>query len=192
MPMSWKHLLPSDYRRMPWKNGRGVTTELAVERCENGEAFLWRISIATVGEDGPFSRFPGCDRWIVPLEGAGMILTSDGRPVRVEPRTVHVFSGDEETHCRLVSGTIRDFNVIVVRSAFTADVRLIEGDEVLTAGDHEQIFLYCMEGELALDGSGRPTLRAGESAQGGRMTSDLTIHCSGVAVLVRLARTEPQ
>ncbi len=40
------------------------------------DEFLWRVSIADVERDGPFSRFPGIDRTIVLLEGAGMRLRS--------------------------------------------------------------------------------------------------------------------
>ena len=56
-------LTASSYRRMPWKNGGGETVEIAVS--PEGAAlseFDWRISMATVATDGPFSIFPGIDR----------------------------------------------------------------------------------------------------------------------------------
>ena len=52
-----------DYRVMPWKNGGGTTTEVAVSPEGAGlDHFDWRISMARVEQDGPFSTFPGIDR----------------------------------------------------------------------------------------------------------------------------------
>ncbi len=70
-------LTPADFHPMPWKNGAGRTTEIAVyPPGASLDAFLWRVSIADVERDGPFSRFPGIDRTIVLLEGGGMRLRS--------------------------------------------------------------------------------------------------------------------
>ena len=54
-------LTPNDYRSMPWKNGAGRTTEIAVHPAGAAlDAFAWRVSIADIERDGPFSRFPAC------------------------------------------------------------------------------------------------------------------------------------
>src|SRR4029453_7140835 len=64
-------LTPNDYRSRPWKNGAGRTTEIAVHPAGAGlDAFAWRVSIASVERNGPFSAFPGIDRTIVLLDGA--------------------------------------------------------------------------------------------------------------------------
>ncbi len=77
-------LSPADYRRMPWKNGGGHTTEIAAFPAGAGLAsFVWRVSIADVLQDGPFSPFPGIDRTLVLLEGEGMRLSGDGRADRI-------------------------------------------------------------------------------------------------------------
>ena len=63
------------YRRMPWKNGGGETTEIAVSpQNASLEAFDWRVSMARVESDGPFSAFPGIDRTLAVLEGQGIEL----------------------------------------------------------------------------------------------------------------------
>src|SRR3954453_19828990 len=75
------HLRMSDYRVMPWKNGGGSTTELAIfpnDSTVSGDRFLWRVSIADVIVDGPFSRFAGYDRHIMMIEGSGMFLDVEG------------------------------------------------------------------------------------------------------------------
>ncbi|WP_211107312.1 HutD/Ves family protein [Azospirillum thermophilum] len=105
---------PAGYRRMPWKNGGGTTTELALADLpgEPGR-FLWRVSIADVAQAGPFSAFAGYERLIAVVEGAGMVLTVDGTPVTVRlGAPAFRFSGDAAVECRLTGGPIRDFNLI--------------------------------------------------------------------------------
>jgi len=107
----------SDYQRMPWKNGGGTTTEIWKALSPAGE-MLWRLSIADVASDGPFSEFPGVDRWIMVIEGKGMELDIDGMGKR---RLDHAFNplyfpGYAKTNCRLIDGPIRDFNFMIARS----------------------------------------------------------------------------
>ncbi|HXZ10527.1 MAG TPA: HutD family protein, partial [Paraburkholderia sp.] len=59
----------------PWKNGGGVTREVAAYPQGAGlDTFVWRVSVADVSQPGPFSRFAGIDRTLVLLSGAGMLL----------------------------------------------------------------------------------------------------------------------
>ena len=120
--MSLRVLRPADYKRMPWKNGGGMTTELAVH--PSGGAYDWRISIADIESNGPFSTFEGYDRFIALLEGVGMELRFDeGEPVRLERRLQFVkFAGEQRTEGVLVSGKVRDFNVIYKRDAVRVEV----------------------------------------------------------------------
>ncbi|MEP6484367.1 MAG: HutD family protein [Rudaea sp.] len=124
--MSWRVLHPADYRRMPWKNGGGWTTELAVYPSEQNsdDSYDWRISIAEIETNGPFSTFPGYDRAIALLEGIGMELRfDDAEPVRLERRLHFVrFAGETKTDSVLISGAVRDFNVIFKRETVSADV----------------------------------------------------------------------
>jgi len=120
-------LRAADYRRMRWKNGGGWTTELAAQPPAGDDAaaaFDWRISIADIESDGAFSTFAGCDRWIALLEGIGMELTIDAAdPVRLDQRLRFTrFAGEAQTRGRLLAGPVRDFNVIVRRDAFHAEV----------------------------------------------------------------------
>ena len=120
--MSLRVLRPADYKRMPWKNGGGMTTELAVH--PSGDAYDWRISIADIESSGPFSTFDGYDRFIALLEGVGMELRfDDAEPVRLERRLHFVkFAGEQRTQGVLLSGKVRDFNVIYKRDAVRVEV----------------------------------------------------------------------
>jgi len=149
-------LRASDYRRMPWRNGGGTTTEIAIMpegAALSGERFLYRISIAEVASDGPFSRFEGYDRHIMLLEGDGMTIdcgahgTIDLR-TRLVPRS---FSGDWDVAGELVGGAVRDFNVIVDRARASASLvaREVVGPETLAVGAGERCIVYVLSGALA-------------------------------------------
>ena len=131
-------LTPNDYRSMPWKNGAGRTTEIAVHPPGAAlDAFAWRVSIADVEQDGPFSRFPGIDRTIVLLGGSGMRLRGTGmgpkgtvRETELSTRFVaHDFSGDDAIDCTLLAGPCRDFNAMFRRSRARGRVAVVRDSE---------------------------------------------------------------
>ena len=109
-------LRSGDYQRMPWKNGGGTTTEIWKQVSPSGE-MLWRLSVADVASDGPFSLFPGIDRWIMVIEGKGMTLDIEGTGSRRLDRPFDplLFPGDARTGCQLIDGPIRDFNFMIAR-----------------------------------------------------------------------------
>lgn len=104
-------LTNTDYLRMPWRNGGGTTTEI-VKGPEEGGRFLYRVSIADVTSDGPFSRFVGYDRHIMLIEGRGMRLGDHA----LAPLVPYSFSGDADVSGTLTDGPVRDFNLIVDRA----------------------------------------------------------------------------
>src|SRR5690349_15258414 len=97
---SLRLLRPADYRVMPWKNGLGTTTEIAVDPPGVGlDAFTWRISIADLQVSGPFSTFPGHDRVLVQIEGEPMTLSHEGGVgQRLRLLSPHRFAGELATH----------------------------------------------------------------------------------------------
>ena len=123
-------LKPNDYRSMPWKNGGGETTEIAAHPPAAAlDGFTWRVSIARVDRDGPFSLFPGIDRTIVLLEGPGMRLTGGGGDTTLRtPFEPHSFAGDEVLDCALVAGSIRDFNAMFRRDRAHGTVVVVRGN----------------------------------------------------------------
>jgi environmental stress-induced protein Ves len=119
-----------DHKRMPWKNGKGETVEIAVSPPAPGatvDNFDWRISMATVAEDGPFSVFGGIDRTLSVLTGEGITLSVAGHaPTTLRRETPpYGFPADRETSATLVSGPITDLNVMSRRGAFTHAVERV-------------------------------------------------------------------
>ncbi len=108
----------------PWKNGGGVTTDVAVHPPLAGlDDFLWRVSIAEVRSNGPFSRFPGIDRTLAVLDGAMRLAIGDREPVMLAADSDPiVFSGDAPADAVLIGGPLTDLNVMTRRGVFDARV----------------------------------------------------------------------
>jgi environmental stress-induced protein Ves len=124
-----------EYRRMPWKNGRGETTEIAA--CPEGaglEDFDWRVSTARVARNGPSSSFPGVDRTLIVLDGAGLRLDIAGRhPVELTAASPPLsFLADLPTAAALADGPVLDLNVMTRR-----DVAEHAVDRLAVAGGRE-------------------------------------------------------
>ncbi len=144
------------HRRMPWKNGGGETVEIAVSPEGAGLAdFDWRVSMATVATDGPFSVFPGIDRTLSILDGEGMTLFIEGRaPERLtQPSEPLSFPADAPTSATLIDGTITDLNVMTRRGRFTHLVRrfAIDGNGEV-AFESGTILVLCHRGNAEIDG----------------------------------------
>jgi environmental stress-induced protein Ves len=125
----------SGYRRVRWKNDGGWTTEIAREPDDPARDFAWRVSIADIESDGPFSSFPGVARELMLLAGNGIELDiDDAPPLRLTERFQRVrFEGESRVECRLLAGPTRDFNVMTGRDAARAEVmgRPLVGSMVL-------------------------------------------------------------
>ena len=118
-------LRAADRIATPWKNGGGVTREIAVSPPGAGPgAFEWRISLAEIATDGPFSTFPGVDRVLTVIEGQGLMLDVDGRLLAMDAASPPLaFAGEVEVSARLTDGPIRDLNLMVRRGVWRARTR---------------------------------------------------------------------
>ena len=127
-------LRAGDHRRMPWKNGGGETTEIAAFPADASlDTFQWRVSMARVASDGAFSLFPGIDRTLTVLDGAGLqvrVGASEPHALRLGDRPF-AFPGDVDTHATLIDGAITDLNVMTRRGSWAHAVRAIRiGGEI--------------------------------------------------------------
>ena len=134
-----RHLTQADYTRQPWKNGKGTTIELA--RAEVDGALLWRLSMATVAEDGPFSLFPGIERNLTVLSGPGFHLSGPGIALDCRPLQPVAFPGDAPvTASGTASGPSDDFNVMTARNLPLPRVTLHHGPAMIAAGGLTALF----------------------------------------------------
>lgn len=149
----------ADLVATPWKNGGGVTREIAAYPQGAGlDAFVWRVSIADVAQAGPFSRFAGIDRTLVLLSGAGMLLDeaqgAGGTHTHTLTQALDIarFAGEVAIDARLVDGATRDFNLMVRRGAATGEVEVWRGDDDSAAQPHnlsaDAVLLFCAAGSI--------------------------------------------
>ena len=125
-------LRAADRVATPWKNGGGVTREVAAWPPGVGlDDFDWRVSLADVAADGPFSTFPGVDRILTVIAGESLVLEVDGQSMRLEPGAPFAFPGEASVAARLTAGPVRDLNVMVRRAAWAARVEPWRGDRIV-------------------------------------------------------------
>jgi len=119
--MSWHVVHLADVAATQWRNGGGLTRELASGPA--GANWQWRLSVAEVAADGPFSRFEGVTRWFAVLQGAGVVLRVHTAGDNTAPGTnLHhltaqdaplCFDGAAATDCQLIDGPTQDFNLML-------------------------------------------------------------------------------
>ncbi|MEL4429136.1 HutD family protein [Shewanella mangrovisoli] len=117
-----------------WKNGGGSTKQLLIwPKGANLSNFDFRISIATISSDGPFSLFHGIDRQLCILEGEGVKLKIKGNDLGQSEEIIlrpndppFCFSGETQIESKLLDNQILDFNVMTRRGNYTARIERIK------------------------------------------------------------------
>ena len=160
--MSIEVITPAQWQTQRWQNGGGITHQLCRQDDENG--LLWRLSIAEVASDGPFSRFDNIDRIIMLLTGAGFSLhgVGDNPQVLETPLMPFTFAGETPIHCTLLNGALRDFNLMTRRGALQAQLQVLTiGSAIQTLLLSTQTLVYIASGSVnAVLGAKRLTLEA--------------------------------
>jgi environmental stress-induced protein Ves len=151
----------------PWKNGGGFTREIAVMPPGAGlAAFTWRVSIAEIAQDGPFSAFPGIDRQILLLSGAGARLYAETEKIDHllnEPLVPFAFAGEAAITASLLDGPSQDLNVMTRRGVVRAEVEVARsslGGLYVDACDG--LVLLAARGSWRTDGPSSVNLTTGE------------------------------
>lgn len=125
----------TDRVALPWKNGGGVTREVAAFPPGAGmEDFDWRISIADVAASGRFSRFDGIDRTLAIIEGR-LELAFDGQPGSITLSAAsgpHAFPGDIGCFGTPKDGEVIDLNLMVRRGRWTGTIERIAAPKTIS------------------------------------------------------------
>jgi environmental stress-induced protein Ves len=199
-------VLPAhEYRRIRWRNGLGWTREIL--RCrlgdgagaphgadQDGDDWDWRLSIAEIERDAPFSTFPGIERELVLLSGNGLRLRfDDGECTALDPPHGRArFAGERAVTGELVDGPTHDFNLMWRRDRVEATLwhRPLVGPMILFAepGTAWAVHLFAGQAQFA-DDSGLPSLAAGDTAvlQAGETRLRHVLDGGGEALLVRIS-----
>lgn len=150
----------ADLPAVPWKNGGGVTREIVCQPPGAGmDSFDWRVSIAHIASDGPFSAFPGIDRVITLLSGGGVHLSSADGQVNHRlgsPLAPFAFAGEAAIHARLLEGDCHDFNVMTRRAVCSASLQVLRSACDWQASS--QGLFMAVQGNWQLEGAGTQML----------------------------------
>lgn len=130
----------ADYLTRPWRNGGGISHEIAW-----GENEDWRLGLAEIDRDGPFSDYSGFDRTLTVVRGEGLSLNAD-----LLSQAPYASRGEEAVQAKVASGPVLVLNAITRRGRFVHEVRRLP-----------------VHGHLSLTGTSFVTSLAGDLAVGG-------------------------
>jgi environmental stress-induced protein Ves len=167
------------YREVPWKNGGGLSYEIAADD-------LWRVAIAMIERDGPFSDYRGWDRTIVALDGGRVTLDMTGASIELQPAQPFEFRGEESVDARIEGGPARDLNVMTAREAYLHDVDVVSGKVRFVLDDDEFAFVYAIDSVVDMGGD---TCEPGDTIVVDEPQS-FTIQTSGRAAVIRITELD--
>ncbi|HWS76915.1 MAG TPA: HutD family protein [Thermomonas sp.] len=186
---------------MPWKNGAGWTSEiLKVHAGDDRDTndWAWRLSIAEIDADAPFSAFPGVERELVLLSGNGLRLRFDdgGSHALLPPHDKLRFAGERPAFGELIDGPTRDFNLMWKRDAVDAQLwhRPLAGTVVLFVEPGETWAIHQLAGQARFaDDSGLGEVGLGDTAilVAGETRQRFVLDGGGEVLVVRVRALDP-
>ncbi len=141
--MSWQMLPLEDVVPTPWRNRAGVTRELLA--WPTPQDWDWRISVAEVDKNGPFSRFQGVRRWFAVLGGAGVRLRLGEQTHKLTAKSPPLcFDGDQACTCELIDGPTEDFNLMLKNGRASGLVVRVSGalNTQVAAGSRVAVYAW--------------------------------------------------
>jgi environmental stress-induced protein Ves len=194
MPAGSRVIPAVDYRRTRWANGAGWTREIHAEPASQGDGWDWRLSVAEVNEPAAFSVFPGVDRELVLLSGAGLRLDfDDSESVDLAPpHGRHRFAGERPLTGVPMGGPTQDFNLMWRRDRIAAELwhRPLVGAMVVFAEPRACWAVHLLAGHARFaDGSGLPDMAQGDTAllAAGATRLRHVLDGGGEALVIRLS-----
>jgi uncharacterized protein len=150
--VTWQLVRLADATPSPWRNGGGVTREIAAWPCAGD--WIWRISVAEVVASGPFSRFQGVQRWFAVLDGQGVRLKlHDTEHQLTCASPAFQFDGELAVDCELRGDPTQDLNLMVRRDRAQGRMERIAGVQSLQAGAGTVLAVYAANGPARITGA---------------------------------------
>lgn len=142
----------SSFKTVPWKNGKGETTELAINPTGTLDNFQWRLSIASVIENGVFSDFSGYMRNLVLIEGDSITLIHDDSKIDKLTKILDfaTFYGGCQTLGKLTNGAIKDFNIITSNTSCETRVQTFIAQTKQSISFNGLVFAFSLSNSIEL------------------------------------------
>lgn len=166
----------------PWKNGSGITREIASVSDDRG--LLWRLSLAEIERHGPFSVFAGRDRILTIVAGGGLVLEMPERSQRLDRMLPFRFSGTTPVTAHLSADQVRALNLIYRPDDLTAAVHPLHGGTrwAIRVKPGEAVAIFTVSGGATLNGA---ELEPGDTVLDA--AGDLDVPPGAEAVIISIA-----
>lgn len=121
-------LPPESFRSKPWKNGGGITLDIADATAPGAdpsgwEGMVWRLGRTAIVQPGPFSDLTGYERLQAVIVGSGLVLEGPSGAIDLRrPFTPVRYDGGLPLASRLENGPVEVVNLIVDRALCSADL----------------------------------------------------------------------
>jgi len=149
----------TQFKTVPWKNGLGHTTELAINDGGNLDGFDWRLSIASVVSNGEFSNFSGYQRNLVLIEGSGLTLDHQNGDIDslINLLDIARFNGGCKTIGTLSNDAIKDFNIITNEETVNVEVACYREQQhlVIKPTKTRFCFAYSLTDDICIEGANK-------------------------------------
>ncbi|KRE15695.1 hypothetical protein ASE63_15700 [Bosea sp. Root381] len=134
-------LRPEQFRSKPWKNGGGVTLDIA-DAVRPGadpgswDGMIWRLGRTAIVEPGPFSDLSGYERLQAVVVGRGLVLKGpDGEIDLRQPFRPVRYDGGIPLVSQLENGPVEVVNLIADRALCDIDLSApVVGEALAPAG----------------------------------------------------------
>ncbi|MEN3377650.1 MAG: uncharacterized protein V7604_3005 [Hyphomicrobiales bacterium] len=193
--MDITRLDPAAYRRTPWKNGGGITIDIADAYAPGAapgswSGMLWRLGRTRIVEPGPFSDLSGYDRILTVIDGRGLVLEiAGGQALDVrEPFRPVRFAGEDRITSRLEAGPVAVLNLMSDRR-HAIDVVMLSGQDT-RALDAAINIVYAIEDSEVVIGDRAFTLMTDEALRSDQ-SGELTMRRGRVALSTISSRSAP-
>ncbi|MBD1544249.1 HutD family protein [Arthrobacter sp. IA7] len=168
----------ADLKPQPWRNGGGVSRELASHRggasagaassgatSSDDGAWDWRVSIADVTSAGEYSPFPGMERVLTVVEGELLLLAVDGTEHPLEKYRPFRFPGGAASSSALPTGDVRNLNVIAREGNFKAYTSIVELSKKRAHPVFEGQLGILLQGQAAVTAGADTSETAGDATE---------------------------
>lgn len=181
-------ILPNRERALtPWPNGNGSSMQVAISPSDAAiETFDWRVSIAIIDSESPFSQLAGVSRWLMPLSPNGMTLRVEGERTRLASREAFAFNGESTVRAIEVRESSLDLNLMVRRGKGDGSLLALvaDGDTAIAAGDDEAVVVVILEGNPLVQNESLEPLDAIKLDPG----CDVVLHGDAILAIARITR----
>ncbi len=148
--MNWNRVDLNQVSPTPWRNGGGLTRELVA--WPQADDWSWRLSVAEVASDGPFSQFDSVQRWFAVLAGNGVRLDFAGHSHRLTSDSAPLcFDGAAPVFCSLLDGATQDLNLMVRKDQAKATMLRVNGARQVTLDAPAALAIYLARGPATLE-----------------------------------------